>query len=218
MLDEVGELPGPLQVKLLRALQEREIRRLGETRGRRVDVRLIAATQRDLEEDVRGGRFREDLYYRLNVVRIHVPPLRERAEDLPGLLSALVEKARRRSGRTVTVAPDALAAIQSLSWPGNVRELENAIERAAVLSSDGVIRADGFQDLHTGRPADQRAGDLSPRRAAEPPNRLSGAVARAEREAIERALEAAGGNRGEAARSLGVSVRSLFYKLKRLGL
>jgi two-component system, NtrC family, response regulator AtoC len=224
LLDEVGDLPLALQVKLLRVLQEGEIRRVGDAHSRRVDVRLLAATARDLEADVAAGRFREDLYYRLNVVRIHLPPLRERREDLDALAVALLERAVKRAGRVVTLSPEALAAIRAGVWPGNVRELENAIERAVVLSPDGVIRADAFQAeawaagrpvggtdaLPVSRPRDQAPAGQSVR--------LKDAVAVAERAAIQSALAGAGGNRVEAARLLGISQRNLFYKLKKLGL
>ena len=217
LLDEIGELPPPLQVKLLRVLQESEVRRVGDTRSRKVDVRVIAATARDLEAEVAAGRFREDLYYRLNVVRIHLPPLRERADDLPGLAAALLEKARQRSGRDVHLASDALAAIVRRAWPGNVRELENAIERAAVLSTDGVIRAEAFSEADR-RTGGQSDSNIPSTRSAGPPVRLSDAISQAERDAIEQALSRAGGNRNDAARLLGVSLRSLFYKIKRLGI
>lgn len=204
LLDEIGDLPPPLQVKLLRVLQEGEIRRVGDARSRRVDVRVLAATARDLEADVHEGRFREDLYYRLNVVRIHLPPLRERAEDLDSLVASLVERTARRTGKQVTLAKEAMTAIRGHSWPGNVRELENALERAVVLSPDGVIR-----DIVVGTPRagrqDETAGSVTT---------LEAALRSAERQAIDRALAAADGNRKEAARILGISVRSLFYKLK----
>ena len=210
LLDEIGELPAALQAKLLRVLQEGEIRRVGDTRNRKVDVRLIAATARDLEQDVRDGGFREDLYYRLNVVRLHIPPLRERPEDLEPLVTALLQRVMERSGRRVTIGADAMAAIRAHSWPGNIRQLENALERAVVLSANGSIGADAFQDSH---PVAQESDETEPASG-----RLSEVVDSAEREAIRRALEASDGSRADAAKLLGVSVRSLFYKLKRLGL
>ncbi len=215
LLDEVGDLPLALQVKLLRVLQEREIRRVGDSRPRRVDVRVLAATARDLERDVAAGRFREDLYYRLNVVRIHIPPIRERPQDIEPLVAALLQRLADRAGRRVTMSPDALAAIRAHAWPGNVRELENALERAVVLSADGVIRADAFA-------AGGRAGEAVDPTSAGPstqaPVRLQDAVASAEREAVRAALEATAGNRAAAATRLGISQRNLFYKLKKLGL
>jgi two-component system response regulator AtoC len=210
LLDEIGDLPASLQVKLLRVLQESEIRRVGAQKSRRVDVRVLAATARDLERDVQAGQFREDLYYRLNVVRIHIPPLRDRPEDLDGLLPQLIARAAARTGKAVSISSGALAFMREHEWPGNVRELENAIERAAVLSRDGVIDADAL------RPAAGNAAEPSTPDGA--PRTLADAVSEAERAAILRALGATGGNRAEAARLLGVSLRALFYKIKRLGI
>jgi two-component system response regulator AtoC len=211
LLDEVGDLPLPLQVKLLRVLQENAIRRVGEGRERRVDVRLIGATARNLDADVATGRFREDLFYRLNVVRIHIPPLRERFEDLDHLAVVLLRRAAQRAGREAAFAPDAMAALREHRWPGNVRELENAIERAVVLSPDGTIHGGAFRET-TGAPH-AAAADGPPETL-----RLKDAVARAEREAIASALAAAEGNREQAAQLLGVSLRTLYYKLRDSGL
>jgi two-component system response regulator AtoC len=214
LLDEIGDLPLPLQVKLLRALQEGSVRRVGESHERRVDVRLLAATARDIETEVRDGRFREDLYYRLNVVRIHLPPLRERPDDLDRLSLVLLARAARRAGRSARLSPEALAAIRQRPWAGNVRELENALERAVVLARGETIGADAFLE-----PA--RRLDLPVPAAAEPvraPASLKEAIDAAERDAVTRALEVSGGNRGEAARILGVSLRTLYYKLRQLGL
>jgi two-component system response regulator AtoC len=217
LLDEVGELPLTLQVKLLRALQEGEIRRVGESAARKVDTRLLAATARNLEEDARDGRFREDLLYRLNVVNIHIPPLRQRPEDLDGLVTSLLARVSAKSSREVRIMPAALEAIRQRSWPGNVRELENALERAAVLSSDGDIGPDAFEGI--GAPVGARPGAPTHAGAvgATPPD-LKSAVRVAERQAIEAALGATGGNRKEAADLLGVSLRTLFYKLKDFGI
>ncbi len=211
LLDEVGDLPLALQAKLLRALQEGEIRRVGESRSRRVDVRVLAATARDLERDVAGGRFREDLYYRLNVVRIHLPPLRERPEDLEPLAAQFLERAEERYGRRLSLPPESLAALTRRPWPGNIRELENVIERAAVLSPDGVLR------IEPAAPEPSPAGAETEPVGAQVPS-LRHAVEQAERQAIRLALEAASGNRAQAAKLLGISSRNLFYKLKRLGL
>jgi two-component system, NtrC family, response regulator AtoC len=212
LLDEVGDLPLSLQVKLLRVLQEGAIRRVGEARERRVDVRLIGATARNLEADVGTGRFREDLFYRLNVVRIHIPPLRERAEDVEHLALVLLQRAAGRAGRRAEFAPDVLPALRQHRWPGNVRELENAIERAVVLSTDGVIRGDAVRE------AGQGAGPETAGTRAATPARLKDAVAQAERDAIANALATAQGNREQAARLLGVSLRTLYYKLRDAGL
>ncbi len=215
LLDEVGELPAALQVKLLRALQEGEIRRVGESAARKVDARLLAATARDLEAEVREGRFREDLLYRLNVVNIHIPPLRTRPEDLDGLVAALLARVSAKSGREGRITAAALEAIRVRAWPGNVRELENALERAAVLSSDGVIGPEAFEGV--GAPMRAPAGPRATAGSATPPD-LKTAVRQAERDAIEASLSATGGNRKEAASLLGVSLRTLFYKLKDLGI
>jgi two-component system response regulator AtoC len=218
LLDEIGDLPLPLQVKLLRVLQEGTVRRIGESHERRVDVRLIAATARDIEAEVRAGRFREDLYYRLNVVRIHLPPLRERPEDIEPLAAVLLARAARRAGRSARLSPEALAALRGRPWAGNVRELENAIERAVVLAHDDTIGADAFvAPAPSVAPSGPPAGPRTPAAPA-PPVPLRDAIANAERAAVTQALEAAGGNRGEAARILGVSLRTLYYKLRQLGL
>jgi two-component system response regulator AtoC len=211
-LDEVGELPLALQVKLLRVLQEEEVRPLGESKSRRVDVRVIAATARDLEAEVSAGRFREDLFYRLNVMRVHVPALRERRQDVPLLVDHFLEHFRRALGRPVrAVADDALARLVAHPWPGNVRELENVIERAVILARGDRVT---LQELPTNvvhpDPGAEAApaGDLSLRRARRA----------AEIEAIRAALRATGGNRTHAARVLEISHRALLYKLKEYGI
>lgn len=211
LLDEIGDLPLGLQAKLLRVLQEGEIRRVGETTTREVDVRVLAATARNMEQEVKSGSFREDLYYRLNVVRIHIPPLRERLEDLDGLVTTLVRRAAERAGQQVTVSPEVLNAMRSHPWRGNVRELENALERAAVLSRDGVIRLEDLL-LNPG------SNGASPALPSDTLPTLKEVVANAEREAIGAALARTDGNRQQAARLLGISVRNLFYKLKALDL
>jgi len=205
LLDEVGDLPPLLQVKLLRVLQEGEIRRVGGSGITKVDTRVLAATARDLESDVAEGRFREDLYYRLNVVRIHIPPLRERPEDLDRLATMFFERAIARAGGGMVPAPDALPALRGRRWPGNVRELENVIERSVVLNAGGTIAATAFAESAPPPAA----------RGASGPAALKDVVQQAEGDAIERALEATGGNRTDAARLLGISVRSLYYKLDR---
>jgi two-component system response regulator AtoC len=210
LLDEIGELPLALQPKLLRALQEGEIRRVGDARTRQVDVRVVAATARDLEGEVRAGRFREDLFYRLNVVTIRLPALRERPEDIAPLARQFVAQLGHRFGRGLTLTSEALAWLERQPWPGNVRQLENAIERAAVLSDDGTLQTADFQG--------DRAGAASPLGGhAAGSGTLREAVDAAEREAIRGALTTAGGNRRAAAERLGISLRTLFYKMSRLG-
>ncbi len=209
-LDEIGEMPAELQVKLLRVLQEEEIRPLGESKSRQVDVRVLAATSRDLESDVAAGQFREDLFYRLNVVRVDVPPLRERREDIPLLVDHFLEKFRIGLGKPVAgIADDALERLVAYAWPGNVRELENVIERAVILCRDARL---GLGELPesvvtgtTPAPGDAgERGDLS----------IKAARRRAEIEVIRRALQATDGNRTHAAKLLEISHRALLYKLK----
>jgi len=208
LLDEIGELPIGLQAKLLRVLQESEIRRVGDQKTRRVDARVLVATARDLEAEVRAGRFREDLFYRVNVVVIELPPLRDRREDIGPLARHFVARLAQRFGRALSLSEDALAWLEQQEWPGNVRELENAIERAAVLSRKEILEAGEF------RSEAPRAAEPAPADGAS----LSEVVAAAERQAIASALRAANGNRREAAQQLGVSLRTLFYKIDRYGI
>ena len=214
-LDEIGDLPTPLQAKLLRALQDGEIRRVGDRAVRRVDTRVVAATARELEEEVRELRFREDLFYRLNVVSVRLPPLRERPEDVPPLIRHLLARHARRLGVPVPrIAPDAMRALLDHPWPGNVRELENALERAMVLAHSDTIQLDELpSSILGGKPGPSPTavavdGDVSLKRVTET----------AEEVAIRAALERAGGNRRAAAEALGISVRALFYKLKQLAI
>ena len=207
LLDEIGDLPPALQAKLLRVLQEGAIRRVGETRERLVDVRVLAATARDLDVARAEGTFREDLYYRLNVVHIRIPPLRERPQDMDRLVTVLLSKAMARAGRQVTPEPGLVHALRALPWPGNVRELENALERAVVLSPDDIVRADGFVRPTPSRPAVATPSGIRP---------LKDAVHDAEADAIRAALSAAAGNRDQAAQMLGVSVRTLYYRMREL--
>jgi len=212
-LDEIGDLPTALQAKLLRVLQEGEVRRVGDRTTRHVDARVVAATARDLDADVKAGRFREDLYYRLNVIGIRLPPLAERPEDVPALVRHLLEAHAAKLGMAMPeLAPEALRALLDHDWPGNVRELSNALERALVLSQGGRV---GIADLPAAVLSEAietvpqiPEGELSLKRHA---------VA-AQGEVIREALRRAGGNRRRAAALLGISVRSLFYKLKALGL
>jgi len=219
-LDEIGEMPLRLQVKLLRVLQERRIRRLGGSRDLPVEARFIAATNRDIEALVRSGSFREDLYYRLNVLRIEVPPLRERLEDLPLLAGHLLSRIAARMGREPPeLEGPALEALLAQDFPGNVRELENELERATIYSTGGRLRAADL-GLGPGRGAarESRSSRIpAPGAAASEPAGSAATMDEAERRAIEEALAAAGGNRTRAAEALGISRRSLLYKLKRYG-
>jgi two-component system, NtrC family, response regulator AtoC len=212
LLDEIGELPASLQVKLLRALQEGEIRRVGDNSPRGVDVRLVAATARDLEAEVAAGRFRADLYYRINVVRLHLPPLRDRREDIPELVRHFMQLYGRRLGLSVAaVAPAAMRLLMEYAWPGNVRELENVIERALVLAEGPQIEPDQL-------PAAVR----SPGAAAPTRDELDLSIKRQtaalERGLIRSALERTGGNRTRAAKLLELSHRALLYKIRDYGL
>jgi len=205
LLDEIGELPVGLQAKLLRVLQEGEIRRVGDQRTRQVDVRVLAATARDLAAEAAAGRFREDLFYRLNVVTIELPPLRERPEDIAPLARHFVARLAQRFGRALVLNDAVVAWLEAQEWRGNVRELENAIERAVVLTDRDVLEVGDFA----------RAPRPTPHA---PAGTLSDIVEAAERDAIAAALGQVSGNRREAAKRLGVSLRTLFYKMSRYGL
>jgi two-component system response regulator AtoC len=209
LLDEVGELPLALQAKLLRALQENEIRRVGDQKTRRVDVRLLAATAKDLGAEAAAGRFRHDLLDRLNVVAIHLRPLSERRADIPPLAAHFAARLAGRLGRRVALSDAALAWLREQPWPGNVRSLEHAIERAAVLSDKEILEPGDFSAVPPVRAAERGSGgELT----------LRDAVEVAERQVITAALAAAAGNRREAAKRLGVSLRTLFYKMERYGI
>ncbi len=218
LLDEIGDLPLALQAKLLRVLEEGEIRRVGDRRNRRVDVRVLAATAKSLDEARAAGEFRDDLFYRLNVVQLHLPPLRERPEDIGPLLTHFAQRTAQRLGRPVSITPQALTLLTTHSWPGNIRELRNAVERAAVLSESGRLDREDFPA--GGGSAEARPGAASvPAPAGDADEyALKPQVEAVERVAIQRALAAVEGSRREAARLLGVSLRTLFYKLKRYGL
>jgi len=216
LLDEIGELPQALQVKLLRALQEGEIRRVGESKATKLDVRIIAATARDLEADVQEGEFRSDLYYRINVVRIHLPPLRHRVDDVPVLLQHFLGLYNESLGLAIEgFETEAVKAMTAYSWPGNIRELENVVERAMVLADGERI---GLEDL--------------PDTIRDPQTSLKGAAGNLssdelsvkkrtwelEKHLIGRALEVTGGNRTRAAELLDLSYRALLYKIRDYGL
>ena len=210
LLDEIGELPVALQAKLLRVLQENEIRRVGDQKIRRVDPRVLAATARDLESEVQRGRFREDLFYRINVVAIELPPLRERTEDIAPLARHFASRLAQRFGRPLSLSDEAIAWLERQEWPGNVRELENAIERAAVLNEKPLLHARDFEKRDTRSDIDSESGPAEPGDGT-----LKSVVEAAERQVIVETLKAAQGNRREAAKRLGVSLRTLFYKIDR---
>jgi two-component system response regulator AtoC len=213
LLDEIGELPLGLQSKLLRVLQEGEVRRVGDQKTRRVDVRILAATAKDLAAEAAAGRFREDLFYRLNVVSIHLPTLRERVADIAPLARHFAAQLASRVGRKVTLSAEAVAWLERQPWPGNVRELEHAIERAAVLCDKATLESEDLSSAPRLRTPDRGVGGEAAGEIT-----LRGAVEAAERRVISDALVAAGGNRRAAAERLGVSLRNLFYKMERYNL
>jgi two-component system, NtrC family, response regulator PilR len=213
-LDEIGELPPSLQVKLLRSLQERVVKPVGSVHEREVDVRVIAASNRDLEEEVAHGRFRQDLFYRLNVIPIRLPPLRERRADIPLLCEHFLRRFAAELGRhPPAITPAAMAALCAHDWPGNVRQLENVIERAVTLESRDRIEVDSLAELKAGAPAADALLEF-PRAGFD----LDQALGEIERGLIEKALGHAAGVRKDAARLLGVSLRSLRYRLVKLGI
>ena len=241
-LDEIAELPLALQVKLLRVLQDDSVRRLGDAEERPVDVRLVAATARDLEAEVAAGRFREDLYHRINVVALRVPPLRQRGDDIPLLVAHFVARVNQRLGLGLrSVSGEAMRALVSFAWPGNVRELENTVERAAVMCEGDEIDLASLPERILGagvRPSTERVTEHTPPTAgsgARPPRSDGGpgstsspdggemdlsikrAARRAEEDLIRRALARTGGNRTRAAELLEISHRALLYKIKEYG-
>lgn len=210
-LDEIGEMPLSLQVKLLRVLQEGEIRRVGASSSRKVDVRVISATSKDLEEAVSAGHFREDLFFRLNVFTMTLPPLRERMEDISLLVDHFLEKHGKLMGKhNVRCSPDVTRIFFNYTWPGNIRELENCIERSLVLC-DGIIDVECLPE---------KLRQVTPPPLAKPFESLSikRAEEQLERELMRQALEKTGGNRTHAARLLEISHRALLYKLKEYGM
>ncbi len=209
-LDEIGDVPPAIQVKLLRVLQEREFERLGGTRTVKVDVRLIAATNRDLREALEQGTFREDLYYRLNVVPIDIAPLRQRKEDIPDLVNLFISRFAGDSGKPVkTVTREAMQILVNYHWPGNVRELQNIIERACALAKGTVLEAaDIHLDLRPAKVANSASGFL--------PDGMT--LEHWEDEMIQEALRRANGNKSQAARLLGLSRNALRYRLSKIGI
>ncbi len=212
-LDEVGDIPLTLQAKLLRTLQENVVEPLGSVRSVPVDVRIIAATNKSLKQEVEAGLFRQDLYYRLNVIELHLPPLRERPEDIPLLTSHLLEKLGKKNRKEVpAVHPAFLRALHRHDWPGNVRELENVLERALILCRSGTLRPEDLPPQLKGAARESRSlDDLSS--AAKHPS-----LEEAEKQALIQALEAHGGHREKTANALGISRRTLQYKLSKYGL
>jgi two-component system response regulator HydG len=205
-LDEISELPLMLQAKILRAIQEKEIRRVGATKPISVDVRIIAATNLNLGEEVKSRRFREDLYYRLNVIELKLPPLRERREDIPLLVEAFLKKCGEVRGKEVKgVGEAALAMLMDYAWPGNVRELENVIERAVTLSRGDKISPDDLPAAVQGARGDRRVLDEAAERTL-PLHEL-------EKEYIKKVLEKTGGNKYQAAHALGIDRKTLYRKL-----
>jgi DNA-binding NtrC family response regulator len=202
-LDEIGDMPVDLQAKLLRALQEREVKPVGSTERRRINVRIIAATNRDLESAIRGGTFRQDLYFRLNVVQVKIPPLRDRKSDIPILVTAFLEKFSDPQGPVRTISEDAMHRLIAYDWPGNVRELENAIERAVALGSGPIVHV-GDLPSNLQYPSTERAPEKN---EILPLDEL-------ERRAILRTLRETGGDKLSAARMLGIGKTTLYRKLK----
>ncbi len=213
-LDEIGEMPSSLQIKLLRVLQESELRPVGSGKVKKVDVRVISATSKDLTKEVETGRFREDLFYRLNVFSIKVPPLRDRIEDIPLLVDHFLDKHGAKLGKTgVRLTTDALKTLMDYQWPGNVRELENCIERGLVLCDGSEIYKDSLPGNILGyKTANSLAGLFTDCLSIKKADELL------EKELIRRALEKTSGNRTHAARLLEISHRALLYKLKEYGL
>ena len=222
-LDEIGDMPGALQVKLLRVLQEREFERLGGTKTLKVDVRIVAATNQDLRAALEQGAFREDLYYRLNVVPISIPPLREHREDIPYLVDHFIARLAGESQKTITgITPSAMKRLMDFHWPGNVRELENIIERAMVLATGEKIDLDDIHlDLAPALPSSraQDAAPALPLANGQAPWLPAGVtLEQFDDEIIREAVRRAGGNKSQAARLLGLSRNALRYRLSKMGL
>jgi two-component system response regulator PilR (NtrC family) len=231
-LDEVADLPLHMQVKLLRVIQEKTVRPIGEQREAPIDVRILSATHKNLADLVASVKFREDLYYRINVIELRVPPLRERAEDIPELADAIVHRLARRLGIDApVVTPEALDVLQNFPFPGNVRELENVLERAMALCNDGRIDVADLQlraapRLENGPPMSPEtlaqlrsaAAQIPPAAESPAPTALGDQLEDVERAAIVKALEAARYNKTAAAKALGMTFRALRYRIKKLGI
>lgn len=215
-LDEIGEIPLAIQAKLLRFLQEREFRRVGGTDERKIDVRIVAATNKKLEKEMEVGNFREDLYYRLNVIRIKLPPLREREEDIPLLVNHFLKKFSAEQGKNIArVSSLAMRVLCNYNFPGNVRELENIIERCVTLEQTDQLTAENLPAKLAESAGSPPSGEMEI-----PPDGidLNRTLENLERKLITKALEITGGNRSRAARLLGISFRSLRYRLVKLGM
>ncbi len=211
-LDEIGELPRQLQVKLLRVLQEEEVKRVGDTQSIKIDIRVMAATTKNLAKEVEAGRFRDDLYYRINVLQIAVPPLRERLEDIPLLMRHFIDKTGKRLGLEIdALNPAAARVLQRYPWPGNIRELENVIERAIVMANGQTIELEDLPPYVQQAPTSDILADDANLSIKEASRRL-------EKRLIGRALQRTGGNRTQAARVLEISHPALLYKIKAYGL
>ncbi len=212
-LDEIGELPLPLQVKLLRVLQENEVRRVGATKPTKVDVRVIAASVKNLDDEVKAGRFRDDLFYRLNVLHIHMPPLRERRDDIPALVEHFLNKFNRKLKKNIkNVDPQAMRYLIENPWKGNVRELENALERAMVLCDGDVLLPSHLPSNYL------QTSPIGFIDGLDSNVSIPQGIALLEKELIQRALKLSGGNRKQAARLLEISHRALWYKIKEYGI
>ncbi len=208
-LDEIGETTPSTQVKLLRVLQQREVIPVGATEAQSVDARVIAATNRDLEEEIKRGHFRADLYYRLNVIAVHLPPLRHRADDIPVLAESFLQRSARQRNETVkSIDEEALDALLAYQWPGNVRELENALERAVILTSSDVITPASLPERVTARRAEPLVSERTP---------TTPTLEAIERAYIQWVLQNEGGNKSRAADMLGIDPSTLYRKLARYG-
>lgn len=215
LLDEIGDMPLSTQATLLRVLEERKVRRLGASREIPIDVRVLASTNRDLRESIKDNHFREDLYFRLNVFHVDLPPLRERKEDIDALIASLIPQLNERHDCQVSgVSPEAMQAMQNHHWPGNARELRNALERAVILAGSGTVRVEHLPRFGSG--SDEPPAAVTP--ALEAVSLPVGTtVSQGERALIELTLSHTGGNRTRAAAILGISIKTLFNKLKEYG-
>jgi two-component system response regulator PilR (NtrC family) len=218
-LDEIGDLPLPMQSKLLRAIQERQVRSLGSTQEDAVDVRIVSATHKDLAADVQASQFRQDLFYRLNVIEIVVPPLRERREDLPMLCEALLARIAQEAGmRPPPLSPQVLEQLQSHALPGNVRELENLLHRALALSDGTQLQVDFAPSAVTAPVAEVATSGAAGAPVAAVPNDLQAYLDQQEREILVKTLRETNFNRTAAAQKLGLSLRQIRYRIARLAI